>query len=65
MSHDKRQIETVDYARSMLGELRAMTRRDGFEFLSYLIEMAHLEATEIARTGKALGSGVDKRDATA
>jgi hypothetical protein len=42
-------METVDYVRSMLKQLQDMARSEGNDMLSYLIEMAHFEATDIVR----------------
>ena len=39
---------TASYIESMLGELRSMSERIDEQFLSYLIEMAMMEANHIA-----------------
>src|SRR5690554_2100967 len=39
-------METLEYVRSMLRQLRAMAEGEGCDMLSFLIEMAHLEVCE-------------------
>lgn len=39
--------DTLEYVHAMLGELRTMTRREHYEMLTYLIEMAYLEAGDM------------------
>nr|WP_254691045.1 hypothetical protein [Shinella daejeonensis] len=39
--------ENIAYVRQMLGELRKICQNEGADMLSYLIEMAYLEAGEI------------------
>ena len=41
--------ETLDYARSMLGELRTLAEAERCDMLAYLIEMAYVEASDILR----------------
>jgi hypothetical protein len=36
----------LDYISAQLRELTKLARRDGWEMLAYLIDMAHLEAEE-------------------
>lgn len=38
--------ETLDYIQSMLGQLRLMAQAEHCDMLTYLIEMAFLEATD-------------------
>ena len=45
----KRRTEALDYMQSMLGELRTMAKAERHGLLAYLIEMAYLEASDIAR----------------
>jgi hypothetical protein len=45
--------EALDYLQSLLGELRTMAKAERYEMLAYLIEMAYLEASDIARTERA------------
>ena len=44
-----RRTDTLDYLQSMLGQMRLMAQTEGCDTLSYLIEMAYLEATDIIR----------------
>ena len=63
---DTRQIDhaRLEYVSSMLAELRRLSGGDEHPMLSYLIEMAYLEARNIIDTDGASGCG-DKRDAVA
>lgn len=45
--------EALDYMQSLLGELRAMANAERHDMLAYLIEMAYLEASDIARALRA------------
>lgn len=45
--HSSRRAETLDYLRTMLDQLRAMADAERCDMLSYLIEMAHVEASDI------------------
>jgi hypothetical protein len=42
-------VETLEYVKSMLGQLRGMAEAEECDMLAYLIEMAHLEASDIVR----------------
>ena len=53
------QTDALDYIQAMLGQLRAMAQAERFEMLSYLIEMAYVEANDIIRTEK--HSGIDQK----
>jgi hypothetical protein len=63
---DTRQIdcERLEYVSAMLAELRRLSGDDRHPMLSYLIEMAWLEARDIIDSGGKSGCG-DKRDAVA
>ncbi len=41
--------ETLEFVRSMLGQLRTMAEAERADMLVYLIEMAYLEASDIMR----------------
>ncbi|WP_274629192.1 hypothetical protein [Arvimicrobium flavum] len=41
--------ETLDYVQSMLGQLRGLTQANGHDMLTYLIDMAYVEAGDILR----------------
>ena len=45
----KRRDEALDYIQSMLGELRTMADAERYDMLAFLIEMAYVEAGDIAR----------------
>lgn len=47
--YGKRRTETLDYLQSMLGQLRTMAEAERCDMLSYLIEMAYLEVSDIIR----------------
>jgi hypothetical protein len=38
--------DTLDYLRTMLSELTVIARRQRLDMLAYMLEMAHLEATD-------------------
>ena len=44
-----RKHETLDYLCSMLAQLRAMAEAERYDMLTYLIEMAYVEASDILR----------------
>lgn len=48
-AHCDRRREALDYMQSMLGQLRAMAEAERFDMLTYLIEMAYIEAIDIMR----------------
>ncbi len=58
----KRQAETLEYIQSMLGQLRSMAASESFDMLAYLIEMAHLEASDALRSSTASEISRQKRD---
>lgn len=45
----RRRAESLEYLRSMLGQLREMAQAERADMLAYLIEMAYLEASDILR----------------
>jgi hypothetical protein len=45
----KRRTETLDYMQSMLGQMRTMAEAERCDMLSYLIEMACVEVSDIIR----------------
>ncbi len=47
--YTKRRTETLDYLQSMLGQLRTMAEAERCDMLSYLIEMAYVEASDLIR----------------
>jgi hypothetical protein len=44
-----RRTETLDYLQSMLGQMRTMAQAERCDMLSYLIEMAYVEVSDIIR----------------
>jgi hypothetical protein len=52
-------IERNQYVQSMLRELRDMTAGGRNEFLTYLIEMAYLEASDQVRADYAQTAGTE------
>jgi hypothetical protein len=57
-------IETLEYVKSMLGQLRGMAEAEECDMLAYLIEMAHLEASDILRGQSASALDRKQRDQT-
>lgn len=47
--YQKRRIEQVAYIQQMLGELRTLAEIERCDMLTYLIEMAYVEAGDIRR----------------
>jgi len=45
----KMRMERLRYIQSMLGEMRTMAEAERYDMLTYLIEMAYVEASDIAR----------------
>jgi hypothetical protein len=48
-TYTRRRTETLDYLQSMLGQLRTMAEAERCDMLTYLIEMAYVEASDIIR----------------
>lgn len=46
--HDRKRADTLDYLQSMLAQLKLMADSEGFDMLAYLIDMASIEAKEMA-----------------
>ncbi|WP_176085191.1 hypothetical protein [Martelella sp. HB161492] len=54
-SNDKTQVhlaDSIEYIRQMLGELRRLADASGEDMLSYLIDMAYIEATDLQSRSK-------------
>jgi hypothetical protein len=60
----KRQADTLDYLKQMLGELRTMAEAEQYDMLAYLIEMAYIEANDIIRGHRPSRIQDDQRDGT-
>jgi hypothetical protein len=58
----KRRTETLDYMQSMLGQLRTMAEAERYDVLAYLIEMAYVEAGDIARGERPARIGMHQSD---
>jgi hypothetical protein len=57
-----RRTDTLDYIQTLLGQLRAMAEAERCDMLSYLIEMAYVEASDIIRGERASRIQQDKRN---
>jgi hypothetical protein len=57
--------DKVDYVRSMLKQLQDMARDEGNDMLAYLIEMAHIEASDIVRRSRSSRIAFDERHSAA
>lgn len=44
-----RRTETLDYVQALLGQLRDLAAAERLDMLTYLIEMAYVEASDIIR----------------
>jgi len=58
-------MENIDYVRSMLKQLQEMASAENNDMLAYLIEMAHIEATDMLRGVKVSKLTIDKGDSAA
>ena len=47
--YERRRIESIGYIQQMLGELRTLAEIERCDMLTYLIEMAYVEAGDIRR----------------
>jgi hypothetical protein len=61
----KDRLETLRYVQSMLGQLRQMADAERCEMLSYLIEMAYVECSDIVRGERPSSISEEKRHAAA
>ena len=59
--YQKRRLDSIAYIQQMLGELRTLAEIERCDMLTYLIEMAYVEAGEIRRGQRPLRVGKDKR----
>ncbi|MFC3208526.1 hypothetical protein [Aquamicrobium soli] len=60
-SFTRRRTETLDYMQTMLGQLRTMAEAERCDMLTYLIEMAYVEASDIIRGERPARVQVDQR----
>jgi hypothetical protein len=61
----KPRLETLHYVQAMLGQLRQMSDAERCEMLSYLIEMAYVECSDIVRGDRPSRIREEKRSAAA
>ena len=59
--YTRRRTETLDYLQSMLGQLRNMAEAERCDMLTYLIEMAYVEVSDIIRGERPLRVQQHKR----
>lgn len=57
--------DTLNYIHSMLAQLRNLAEADRHHMLTYLIDMAYMEAGELARGERASVIRKDKRNSAA
>ena len=57
--------DRLEYVSAMLAELRQMAGCEECGMLSYLLEMAYIEARDVMERDGASGRGRNKRDAVA
>jgi hypothetical protein len=60
-----RRLESLQFIQSMLGQLRQMADAERYNMLSYLIEMAYVESSDILRGDRPLRIQEQKRDTAA
>jgi hypothetical protein len=58
-------LESLKYIQSMLGQLRQMADGERCDMLSYLIEMAYVECSDIVRGDRPLRISEQKRHSAA
>jgi hypothetical protein len=58
-------VETLDYIQSMLGQLRLMADGERCGMLTYLIEMAYVEAGDVIHGERPSSIGLNKRNTSA
>jgi hypothetical protein len=46
---NRRRTDTLDYMQSVLGQMRTMAKAERCDMLTYLIEMAYIEVSDIIR----------------
>jgi hypothetical protein len=62
---NSRRQESLQFIQSMLGQLRQMADAERYNMLSYLIEMAYVESSDILRGDRPLRIQEQKRDTAA
>jgi hypothetical protein len=61
----KQRLESLQYVQSMLGQLRLMSDAERCDMLSYLIEMAYVECSDIVRGDRPSRVNEEKRRSAA
>jgi hypothetical protein len=62
---NRHRLESLQYVQSMLGQLRQMADAERCDMLSYLIEMAYVECSDIVRGDRPLRVNEQKRRSAA
>lgn len=60
-----RNIDTLEFVHSMLGQLRRMAENERYEVLAYMIEMARIEAGDMLRRAPSSSIRHDQGDSAA
>ncbi|QBK30440.1 hypothetical protein [Roseitalea porphyridii] len=58
-------MDNIRYIQAMLGELRTMAEAERSDLLTYMIEMAYIEASDIVRGERPLRVSEQKRNSIA
>jgi len=58
-------MDNLRYIQAMLGELRTMAEAERCDLLTYMIEMAYIEASDIVRGERPLRVSDQKRNSVA
>ncbi|MBO6553078.1 MAG: hypothetical protein JJ926_04725 [Roseitalea sp.] len=64
-NHRETRADRLGYIQSMLGQLRTMAEAERCDLLTYLIEMAYIEASDAMRGQQPSRGGDKKRDTVA
>ncbi|WP_306117912.1 MULTISPECIES: hypothetical protein [unclassified Roseitalea] len=58
-------LDRIRYIQALLGELRTMAEAERCDLLTFMIEMAYIEASDIVRGQRPLRVADNKRDSVA
>ena len=64
-TNGEKRSDTLYYIQSMLGQLRTMAEAERCDMLSYLVEMAYIEASDIVRGERPSRVNQQKRNSAA
>lgn len=64
-NHRETRADRLGYIQSMLGQLRTMAEAEHCDLLTYLIEMAYIEASDAVRGQQSSRGGNKERDTIA